>query len=54
MYVRSILQEKTQFLLEHPFWLVALAFYYDSCFNASIAGYTLQIYFVFEKLIQRK
>ena len=41
MYGRSTLQEKTQFLPERQSGLVALAFYYGSCFNASISGYTL-------------
>ena len=36
------------------FGSVALAFFYGSSFNASFSLYTLQIYFVFEKLILRK
>ena len=33
---------------------VVLAFYYGSCFNASLSLYALQIYFAFEKLILAK
>ena len=36
------------------FGSVALAFHYGSCFNCSLSRYTLQIDFVYKKLILRK
>ena len=50
----ALYKRKRSFCQNVNFGLVALAFYYGSCFNASISGYTLYIYFVFKKLIQRK
>ena len=54
MYERSTLLEKTEFLQERQIWLGFLSIPDVSCFNASLSRYTLQIYFVFKKLILRK
>ena len=48
------LQGKAEFLKNVNFGLVDLAFHYDSCLNSSLSRYTLQIYFVFKKLILKK
>ena len=54
MYERSPLLEKTELLQERQIWLGFLSIPDVSCFNASLSLYTLQIYFVFKKLILRK
>ena len=43
--------KKAEFLKERQFCLVALAFQYGNCLNASLSRCTLKIYFVFKKLI---
>ena len=54
MYERSPLLEKTELLQERQIWLGFLSIPDVSCFNASLLRYTLQIHFVFKKLILRK
>ena len=54
MYERSPLLEKTELLQERQIWLGFLSIPDVSCFNASLSRYTLQIHFVFKKLILRK
>ena len=50
IYAGSNLHEKTEFCKNIKFGSV----YYGSCFNVGLSCYTLQIYFIFKKLILRK
>ena len=45
------LWKKWSFWKNVNFGLVALAFHYGNCLNATLSRYTLKIYFVFKKLI---
>ena len=47
----GLYKRKRSFCKNVNFGSVALAFHYGSCSNVSLSRYTLQIYFVFKKLM---